>query len=215
MNTITVREGSQAQLFFPLTDGTGQGADLAGKRVELILADKDANPEETIVISNIEQSRYGSLSVGARNQTQILSASGTSGTFKLRYGQGVTAALNYNATAAAVQSALEALSGIGAGNVVCSGGPLPTTPITIEFVGNLFNTAQPLLIPQDVSTDLTVTVTGQTIVYYTPATRTFWADLSPYKLYFRVIDATGTVTTYPEDGDYFIRIDVHPGYLLR
>lgn len=215
MSSITVREGSQAQLFFPLTSGDGQGADLSGKRVELVLADKDANPEETLIISNQELSRYGTLSVGARNQTQILAVSGSSGTFKLQYGESTTSALDYNATAAQVQAALEALSGIGAGNVVCSGGPCATTPVTIEFVGDLFEDAQPILVATEVSAGLTVTITGQTIVYFTPAIRTFWASLSPYKAYFRVIDETGMVTTYPEDGTYFIEIVVQPGYIIR
>lgn len=44
----------------------------------------------------------------------------------------VTSALAFNATAAAVQAALEALPGIGTGNVTAADGPLPS-PISIQF----------------------------------------------------------------------------------
>jgi hypothetical protein len=44
-----------------------------------------------------------------------------------------TAAIPYNASAAAVQAALEALPGIDPGDVTCAGGPLPGSPITITF----------------------------------------------------------------------------------
>ncbi len=213
MTTITVREGSQATLFFPLTDATGQGADLAGKRVELILVDKDQNREESRVISNVEGSVYGRLSVGARNHRQVLTAVGGSGTFQLQYGGSTTAVLSSTASAAQVQAALASI--VGADNVVCQGGPLGTAAVLIEFVGSLFEQAQPLLVPINVSEGLTVTVVGQTVVYFTPAPRTFWAELSPYKAYFRVIDAVGTILTYPEDGEYFIEIVVQPGYVLR
>jgi hypothetical protein len=48
-----------------------------------------------------------------------------------------TGNLDFDATAGEVQTALESLSSIGTSNVVCTGGPLPGTPINIEFVGGL------------------------------------------------------------------------------
>lgn len=83
------------------------------------------------------------------NDVQTLSLIGnpTGGSFTLTFGSQTTDPNNplaFNATAANVQSALTALSNIGAGNVVCSGGPLPT-PITITFQGALANMMQPTI----------------------------------------------------------------------
>jgi hypothetical protein len=59
----------------------------------------------------------------------------TGGTFTLTYSGQTTAAIAYNATAAAVQSALEALSNIAPGDVTVTGGPGPGTPYDITFGG--------------------------------------------------------------------------------
>jgi hypothetical protein len=67
---------------------------------------------------------------------QSLSMTGTpaGGTFVLEF-QGVpTATIPYNATSTQVQTALNIVAGIASqGNVVCTGGPLPGTPIVITF----------------------------------------------------------------------------------
>ncbi len=59
------------------------------------------------------------------------------GTFTLTYGGDTTSALDWDATANEVQTALRALTSVGGANVNCSGGPFNTTPITIEFVNTL------------------------------------------------------------------------------
>jgi hypothetical protein len=77
---------------------------------------------------------------GARSaNVQTLSVAGvpTGGTFTLSFGGQTTAAIPFNATSAQVQTALVALSSVAAGNVVCAGGPLPATPVTITFAGTL------------------------------------------------------------------------------
>lgn len=51
-----------------------------------------------------------------------------------------TAPINWNATAAQVASAVAALPGIGVGNVVGSGGPLPGGTVSLTFQGALANT---------------------------------------------------------------------------
>lgn len=81
------------------------------------------------------------------NEVQTLSISGTptGGTFKLSFRSVVTAAIAFGATAAAVQAALEALSTVGTGNVVCTGGPLPGTPVVVTFQGQLAGQNQPLI----------------------------------------------------------------------
>lgn len=80
------------------------------------------------------------------SDVQTISTSGTvtGGTFTLTLpgisSGGPTAAIAFNATAITVQNALTALAGIGAGNVLCTGGPWPGTPIAINFQGALANT---------------------------------------------------------------------------
>lgn len=73
------------------------------------------------------------------NEVVTLDDSGivSGGTFKLTFGAVQTGAIEYNAAAADVQAALEALSTIGAGNVVCAGGPMVAAPVTVTFQGAL------------------------------------------------------------------------------
>ena len=77
----------------------------------------------------------------------------TAGTFTLTYGAQTTGTIVYNATAAQVQTALEALSSIGTGNVLVTGGPGPNGTFRIEFRGTLANTN---------TTAITATLTGLT-----------------------------------------------------
>lgn len=75
----------------------------------------------------------------AKNEIQTLTITGspTGGTFTITFGTETTGAIAYDATAAAVQAALEALANVGLGNVRCSGGDLPGTAVVIEFVQDL------------------------------------------------------------------------------
>jgi hypothetical protein len=70
-------------------------------------------------------------------QSVVLTGSPTGGTFTLTFMGQTTAGVAYDANAAAVQSALEALSTIGSGNVACAGGPLPGTAVSVTFQGTL------------------------------------------------------------------------------
>lgn len=70
-------------------------------------------------------------------QTITISGAPTAGDFTLTYKAQTTAPIAFDATAAAVQSALEALSTIGVGNVSVTGGPGPDTPWVVAFVGTL------------------------------------------------------------------------------
>lgn len=81
------------------------------------------------------------------NEVQSLAITGTpsAGTFKLAFKGVITGTIAYNASAAAVQLALSTLTSIGFGNVACTGGPLPGTPVVITFQGNLAGTAVPLI----------------------------------------------------------------------
>jgi hypothetical protein len=79
---------------------------------------------------------------GSSEEVQALTVTGTptGGTYTLTYSGQTTAAIPYNATAAQVKTALEALSNIGTGNVTTAGGPHPGTPVTVTFTGTLANT---------------------------------------------------------------------------
>jgi hypothetical protein len=68
--------------------------------------------------------------------------SATSGTYKLDFGGGITAALAFNAAAAAIQTALINLANIVPGGVVVSG-TLPT--IVFTFGGEYAATPVPLI----------------------------------------------------------------------
>jgi hypothetical protein len=62
----------------------------------------------------------------------------TDGSFKLGFAAAETASLNYNVSPSDLQSALEGLAGIGAGNVVVQG--KPGRVYRIEFIGTLADT---------------------------------------------------------------------------
>ncbi len=92
----------------------------------------------------------------------------TAGTWRIVYSgvtDEITASLAYNANAAAVQAALEALPSIGTGNVTVTGGPLGSTltvtfgadlagkPIVLTAISSVTNVTPTLLV-------ITVTETG-------------------------------------------------------
>ncbi|MFE9812408.1 hypothetical protein [Streptomyces sp. NPDC005548] len=74
-------------------------------------------------------------------QSIAITGTPTGGTYTLTFSGQTTAAIVYNATASAVQSALEALSNIAPGDIVCAGGPHPGTPITVTFSGGAYDGA--------------------------------------------------------------------------
>ncbi len=93
----------------------------------------------------------GMYSAAAASEVQSLAITGTptGGTFTLTYDGKTTSALPYNATPAQVQAALEALSNIGTGNVLCAGGPLPGTAISITFRQDLAQQNVPAITTTD------------------------------------------------------------------
>ena len=84
------------------------------------------------------------LTTGGTPEVQTITVTGTpdAGDFTLTLSGQTTAAIAYNAVASAVQTALEALSTVGAGNVTCAGGPLPGTPVTATFSSTLGDPAE-------------------------------------------------------------------------
>lgn len=87
----------------------------------------------------------GSATV-SEQQTLAITGTPTGGTFTLTFNGATTAPIAFNATSAAVVTALVALTTIGAAGVTATGGPLPTG-VVITFAGVHANTDQPLLIP--------------------------------------------------------------------
>ncbi len=84
--------------------------------------------------------------VTAERQTITITGTPTAGTFTPSFkGVAVPTGILYNATAATLQAALEALPTIGVGGVIVGGGPGPATPYTVDFVKNFFGTNPPLL----------------------------------------------------------------------
>lgn len=78
----------------------------------------------------------------AEVQTVTITGTPTGGTFTLTYNGQTTAPITYNAVAADVQSALEALSNVDPGDVTVGGGPGPGTPYTVTFDADLGNVTQ-------------------------------------------------------------------------
>jgi len=93
-----------------------------------------------IVLGKVSSSGLYGPYTGTTDEVQTITVTGapTGGTFTLTWNGQTTAAIAYNATAAVVQTALAALSNIGAGNVTVTGNA--GGPYTVDFVGTLANT---------------------------------------------------------------------------
>lgn len=121
------------------------------------------------------------------NEVQTVAVTGapTGGTYRLSFRGVQTSTIAWNATAAVLQAALEALSVVGTGNVLCAGGPHPTTAITVTFQGSLAGSNQPLL--SVAATAFTAgTTPGVTVTETTPGVGLYdpmgsWFDLGGTK----------------------------------
>jgi hypothetical protein len=120
--------------------GNFEGCDLLFESLDMSVASPSgtaagsAGARNNIFIgTHFESPGTGTLSV----QTITITGTPTSGTFTLTHNSHVTSALNWNASASDIQTALEALTGIGAGQVLVTGGPLPSAQVTITFTGTL------------------------------------------------------------------------------
>jgi hypothetical protein len=85
------------------------------------------------------------VGVAAKNETQTVTPVGspTGGTYTLTFGGNTTSSIAYNASAGAVETALEALASIGSGNATVTGDA--GGPWTVEFTGTLAAAAQSLI----------------------------------------------------------------------
>lgn len=100
-----------------------------------------ANETKTFIIKTSDPFKAAQVpSPAPSNASQTLTPSTTltSGSFYLKFrGQTTASSVAYNASAATIQTALEGLSTIGSGNVVCSGGPINTSAVLVTFLGSL------------------------------------------------------------------------------
>lgn len=104
---------------------------------------------DTAAITAPSQPACGS--VGSNEiQTATITGTPTGGTWTLTFQGQTTASIAHNAAAAAVQTALEALSTIGEDNVTVTGSA--GGPYTITFVGDLAELNLPLMTAADVLT---------------------------------------------------------------
>jgi hypothetical protein len=69
------------------------------------------------------------------NEIQTITVNATDGTYTLTFDGQTTAAIDYDATAATVQAALQALSNVAPGDVIVTGGPGGTAALAVEFSG--------------------------------------------------------------------------------
>ncbi len=98
--------------------------------------------------SDAEPTNFNAADV--EDEVQQLTVTATEGTYTLRpaaLGEEATAPIAWDASAEAVQHALEALAGVGAGNVSVTGGPGDaggSKPYTITWVGALGNGLNPV-----------------------------------------------------------------------
>jgi hypothetical protein len=77
-------------------------------------------------------------------QQTVNDTGATAGTFTMVFGGSTSTAIQWNTSAIALQTILNAMASIGAGGVECTGGPLPGTAITINYVGSNLVGRQPL-----------------------------------------------------------------------
>lgn len=97
------------------------------------------------------------------NESQRITVSGSpgQGSFALSLGAAISAAIPYDSTAEEVEDFLEAMSTIGAGNVSCTGGPLPNSVVDIEFIGAMAATDVDQMTVDDNFLKTSITTTQQ------------------------------------------------------
>ncbi len=131
-------------------------------------------------------------STGVNEVQTVRTTNATGGTFTITFDGQTTAPLPWNATAAQVQAALEALSNIAPGDVTVAGGPANTANMTVTFTGALAatNVAQ-----------MTTNAAGLTFTAAAPAATTTPATATANEVQtVRTTNATGGTFTITFDG---------------
>jgi len=108
-------------------------ARVENRRVNVAGLSSTITPARNLRGSAVLSGGTAAVVFGTAEVQSLVATGAASGTFKLQFDEGITTALNWNATAAQVQAALRALATIGGTNVTCTNGPLPNTAVTITF----------------------------------------------------------------------------------
>ncbi len=96
------------------------------------------------VLTQLGSGLYGPYAADASEaQTVTITGTPTGGTVTLTLDGETTGAIAYNATASAVQTALEGLSNVNPGDVTVTGGPGPGTPWVVAFGGQYVGANMP------------------------------------------------------------------------
>jgi len=125
--------------------------------------------------------------VTGTSDVQTFTATGppTAGTFTITKDGQTTTPIVFNASAAAIQSALQALTTIGTGNVTCTGGPINTTPVVATFAAAMANATETLMTVSNTGlTGGTVAVAHTTVgtpAYSLYDAKSGWTDLGATK----------------------------------
>ncbi|MCC7424921.1 MAG: hypothetical protein IT428_32015, partial [Planctomycetaceae bacterium] len=177
-----------------------------GNSGEVIEDEQGFRNSFSFVASDANGWKHSTELVSAVNEQQTISATGTFGggsTYTLTFDGQTTAAIAYDANAAAIQAAREALSNIASGDVAVTGGDLPTTPAVVTFQGRYAARSVPTM-----SVSLTLTSgSGVMTVDVTrpgsPAVPVFRTpSVLPPAVYFRIriaIAVSNTASIYFDD----------------
>jgi hypothetical protein len=144
-----------------------------------LLQEPKVKPNVTLDISKFSQS-----------ESQLVTVDATGGTFTLGYKGQTTGAIAEAATAATVQTALEGLSTIGAGNVAVSGSA--GGPFTVKFQGALASQDTDLLVANGAS----LTGGASTAVATTPTPAHYANGYIPSGTAIGKVTATGLFGPY-------------------
>lgn len=145
------------------------GATVPVRTIDGVAGQKMLQPGTVLakITSGPDAGKVGPFQGTGTAEVQTLTASGTvsGGTYTITLGGQTTAPIAYNASAATVQAALEALSNVVPGDVLVGGGAFPAAPLTFTFFGNYIGDAPTLT---TTTTGLTGTTPGAAFTTTTP-----------------------------------------------
>lgn len=126
------------------TIGVTQFFPASSSNVSITLAFTLANLQSIVLLASQQLTIITNGTATADVQTITITGTPTGGDFAVDFGGQVTV-IPYNASASTVQTALQALSTVGSGNITCTGGPLPGTPVVCTFAGTKATGQQQLM----------------------------------------------------------------------
>jgi len=152
--TVTLQDDAFADGLFltniarAASGSTNQTPDPADALVQVSLGQPDLSITKGIVATSNATAAVDPAGPVVNDEYQTLTFGGgnVGGTFRLTFDGEQTAVIGLGSTAAQIQSALESLSSIGAGNVKVYGGRLVDEPLTVQFTGDLAGSNQDALV---------------------------------------------------------------------